>query len=275
MTGFSFQAYLWLKILKLITVTEAAHKCKVFDSWHICRTYLVFVAVCTWHPTNIGHQHKLLFYQSLYGNVFTFLVLSPGGTLIFYNLQVTTWSMTVDETYPKTFFSDFLFHKKVTNKTESFVFLNVVFLTNYYREIFNEEILCSQNYLLLPLFARYCHKFSLGLNCRQTMQTLNKCFWFSWEERIKFTYYCLDNCHVWKFHLRSLICYSRLSPTGKCEPLSMSKDFRSVLSEIHQSIHNSINGITFDFFCRGVKRFQMYILDSHKTFKNSMHDLSA
>lgn len=75
--------------------------------------------------------------------------------------------MTVDKTYPKTFVSDFLFRKKVTNKTKSFVFLNVVFLTNYYRyrEIFNEEILCSQNYLLLPLFARCCHKFSLGLNC--------------------------------------------------------------------------------------------------------------
>ena len=161
MTGFSFQAYLWLKILKLITVTEAAHKCKVFDSWHICRTYLVFVAVCTWHPTNIGHQHKLLFYQSLYGNVFTFLVLSPGGTLIFYNLQVTTWSMTVDKTYPKTFVSDFLFHKKVTNKTKSFVFLNVVFLTNYYREIFNEEILCSQNYLLLPFLPDTVTNFHL------------------------------------------------------------------------------------------------------------------
>ena len=48
--------------------------------------------------------------------------------------------------------SDLQFLKKMTSKSDSFPFSNFTFQTDYYRNIWNKEILCSQEYLLISRF---------------------------------------------------------------------------------------------------------------------------
>lgn len=105
----------------------------------------------------------------------------------------------------------------------------------------NEEIMCSQEYLLITHFT-HCAKDQQGLVEKKDI-TMLVC--------INTAHFCSDNFHFPNCNLNSIICPSHLSPIWSCKLLSMSKDSWFDLHQMH--ISKKYND-AFEFNYRGLLR---------------------
>ena len=134
------------------------------------------------------------------------------------------------------------------SEMENHPFFNFVFLTNYYRERYNEEILCPQKYLLLTLFT--------VLNSAEMMRTSRKWFLFGWEKRDVNGY--VHQIYILLFRQFSCLKLPFEQPHFhppknvnycQCQNIYPLVCMRFI-SPTLLFIHDSINVSTFDFFCR-------------------------